>query len=37
MVYIRWAADATSDLIGTPGSSDTEGFYLTNIFVYADR
>lgn len=37
MVYIRWAADATSDLIGTPGSSDTEGFYLTNIFVYADN
>lgn len=35
-VYIRWIGDPTGGTIGTPGSSDTEGFYLANVVVYAD-
>lgn len=35
-IYIRWIGDTTSELIGTPNSTDTEGFYLANVVVYAD-
>jgi pectin methylesterase-like acyl-CoA thioesterase len=35
-IYVRWVADTTSPLLGTPADSDTEGFYLAHITVYAD-
>jgi pectin methylesterase-like acyl-CoA thioesterase len=35
-IYIRWIGDPGSDLTGTPGATDTEGFYLANVVVYAD-
>lgn len=35
-VYVRWIGDTSSPLLGTPGSNDTEGFYLADIVVYGD-
>lgn len=35
-IYIRWIGDTTSELLGTPSATDTEGFYLANVFVFAD-
>ena len=37
LVYLRWIGDTGSELIATPGSSDTEGFYLADVVVYADK
>ncbi|HTH32676.1 MAG TPA: pectinesterase family protein, partial [Lacibacter sp.] len=34
-VYIRWTADTTSQILGTPGSPDGTSF--ANVFVYADK
>ena len=36
-LYIRWIGDATTELLGTPSSTDTEGFYLADVFIYADE
>lgn len=36
-VYVRWIGDAESPLFGTPSATDTEGFYLADIVVYADQ
>lgn len=36
VVYIRWIGDTTSPLLGSPSATDTEGFYLANVVVYAD-
>lgn len=36
-IYIRWIGDTSSALLGTPGSTDTEGFYLADIAVFADN
>ncbi|WP_455585361.1 pectinesterase family protein [Bacteroides sp.] len=36
-VYIRWIPDLSSELLGEPDSGATEGFYLANLFVYADE
>ena len=35
-IYVRWIADTSSELIGSPGASDTEGFYLANVFIFAE-
>lgn len=35
-IYLRWIGDTDSDLLGTPASNATEGFYLANIFVFAE-
>jgi pectin methylesterase-like acyl-CoA thioesterase len=35
-IYVRWIGDAGSPLLGTPADTDTEGFYLANVTVYAD-
>ncbi|NDW13766.1 DUF5123 domain-containing protein [Bacteroides sp. 214] len=35
-LYIRWIADSSSELLGTPAANDTEGFYLANVMIYAD-
>jgi pectin methylesterase-like acyl-CoA thioesterase len=35
-IYIRWIGDTSGELLGTPGDTDTEGFYLANVTVYAD-
>lgn len=37
MVYIRWIPDLNSELLGQPADGATEGFYLANLFVYADE
>lgn len=37
VVYIRWIGDTSSALLGTPKSNDTEGFYLADIAVFADK
>lgn len=37
VVYVRWIGDTSSPLLGTPKSTDTEGFYLADIVVYADQ
>lgn len=37
VVYVRWIGDTSSDLLGTPKSTDTEGFYLADIVVFADK
>lgn len=34
-IYIRWAPDKTSELIGA--ALGTEGFYLAEIYVYAEK
>ena len=36
-VYIRWIGDTTSELLGSAKDGDTEGFYLADIVVYADK
>lgn len=36
-VYVRWIGDTESGLTGEPSDSDTEGFYLADIVVYADN
>ena len=36
-IYIRWIPDLSSPLVGTPNANDTEGFYLTNVFVFANE
>lgn len=36
-VYVRWIGDTSSALLGTPRDNDTEGFYLADIVVYADK
>ena len=36
-VYVRWIGDTSSALLGTSGGNDTEGFYLADIVVYADK
>lgn len=36
-VYVRWIGDTESGLAGEPSDSDTEGFYLADIVVYADN
>ena len=36
-IYIRWIGDASSSLIGSPNSNDTEGFYLADVVIYADK
>ncbi len=36
-VYVRWIGDTSSALLGTPKSTDTEGFYLADIAVFADK
>ena len=36
-IYLKWIGDTTSGFIGTASSSDTEGVYLTNVFVFADE
>lgn len=36
-IFVRWIGDATSPLIGTPNSNDTEGFYLADVVIYADK
>lgn len=35
-IYIRWIPDLSSELLGQPADDATEGFYLANLFVYAD-
>ena len=35
-IYVRWVADTNSGFLGTPGSTESEGFYLANVIVYAD-
>lgn len=35
-IYVRWVGDTESGLLGSPSASDTEGFYLANVIVYAD-
>lgn len=37
VVYVRWIGDTSSALLGTPRDTDTEGFYLADIVVYADK
>lgn len=37
IVYVRWIGDTESELLGTPKATDTEGFYLADIVVYADK
>lgn len=37
MVYIRWIPDLSSSLIGLPNISETEGFYLANVIVFANE
>ena len=36
-IYIRWIGDTTTDLVGSAKEGDTEGFYLADVFVYADE
>lgn len=36
-LFIRWIGDTASELIGTPNSNDTEGFYLADVVIYADK
>lgn len=36
-VFIRWIGDTTSEFMGSAKDGDTEGFYLADIVVYADR
>ena len=36
-VYVRWIGDTSSELVGQPSSSDTEGFYLADIVIFADN
>lgn len=36
-IYIRWIGDATTELLGPSSAGDTEGFYLADVFVYADE
>ena len=36
-IYLRWVGDTESGFIGTPNTSDSEGLYLTNVFVFADE
>ena len=36
-VYVRWIGDTQSELVGTPSSTDTEGFYLADIVIFADN
>lgn len=36
-IYVRWIGDATTELLGSSSGSDTEGFYLADVFVYADE
>ena len=35
-IYIRWIGDTSSELLGTPASGDTEGFYLANVVVFVE-
>ncbi len=35
-IFIRWVADPSGGLLGTPASNETEGFYLANVFVFAE-
>lgn len=37
VVYVRWIGDTSSPLLGTPGANDTEGFYLSDVVIYADQ
>ena len=36
-IYIRWIGDTTTELLGNAKEGDTEGFYLADVFVYADE
>ncbi len=36
-IYIRWIGDTTTEMIGSAKEGDTEGFYLADVFVYADE
>lgn len=36
-IYVRWIGDATTELLGPSSDNDTEGFYLADVFVYADE
>ena len=36
-IYIRWIGDTTTDLVGSAKEGDTEGFYLADVFVYANE
>ncbi len=36
-VYVRWIGDTSSPLLGTPADTETEGLYLKDVAVYADK
>lgn len=36
-IYIRWIADAKSPLLGEVSPTETEGFYLAEVYILADR
>lgn len=36
-LFVRWIGDTSSGFIGTPGSNETEGFYLADVVIYADK
>ncbi len=36
-IYIRWIPDFSSPLVGSPNSTETEGFYLSNVVVFANE
>lgn len=36
-IHIRWIGDTTTEMIGSAKEGDTEGFYLADVFVYADE
>ena len=37
MVYIRWIEDETSDFFDGGNHSNTEGFYLADVIIFADQ